>query len=308
MSKILVTGGAGFIGSHIVDRYIEDGHEVIVIDNLSTGKKENINPKARFYHIDIRERGIEEIFRNERPEIINHHAAQMDVRKSTENPFFDADVNILGTINLLEKTIKYGVKKFIFASSGGAIYGEQNRFPAGEDHQTFPLSPYGVSKLAGEKYIYYYSANFGLEYVCLRYSNVYGPRQNPEGEAGVVAIFIGRLLSGQQPIVNGDGEQTRDYIYVEDVVNANMMATMKNIRGKFNIGTGIETSVNAILDELIGITRSNLKGVHGPPKKGEQRRSILECSKAKELLGWEPGVTLTEGIRRTVDYFRKGSK
>lgn len=305
MSKIIVTGGAGFIGSHIADKYIDEGHEVTVIDNLSTGRKKNINPKAKFYHADIRDRGIEDIFKKDRPEIINHHAAQMDVRKSTENPYFDADVNILGTIGLLEKSVKYGVKKFIFASSGGAIYGEQNVFPASEDHQTFPLSPYGVSKLAGEKYIYYYSTNFGLEYISLRYSNVYGPRQNPEGEAGVIAIFIGKLLRGEQPVVNGDGEQTRDYVYVGDVVDANLRVTMKNVKGGFNIGTEIETSVNTVLSKLIGITGSDLKGVHGPPKKGEQRRSVLECSKAKEMFGWRPEVTLEEGLRRTVDYFRK---
>jgi len=305
MSKIIVTGGAGFIGSHIVDRYIREGHEVVVIDDLSTGKKENINPRARFYNIDIRDNRIRDIFEKERPEIINHHAAQMDVRRSTEDPFFDAEVNILGTINLLENSIRYGVKRFIFASSGGAVYGEQVDFPAKEDHPNLPLSPYGVSKLAGEKYIYYYSANFGLEYVSLRYSNVYGPRQNPEGEAGVVAIFIGRLLSGKEPVINGDGEQTRDYVYVDDVVEANIRAILSDAGGEFNIGTGIETTVNTILTRLIDITRIDIKGIHGPPKRGEQRRSVLDYNRARGLLGWEPKVTLDEGLRRTVLYFRK---
>lgn len=304
----MVTGGAGFIGSHIVDRYINEGNEVIIIDDLSTGKKENINPQARFHHIDIRDKGMEAIFEKERPEIVNHHAAQMDVRRSTENPAFDADVNIIGTINLLENSVKYGVKKFIFASSGGAIYGEQKDFPAGEEHQQFPLSPYGVSKLAGEKYIHYYSKNFGLRYISLRYSNVYGPRQNPEGEAGVVAIFIGRLLKGKEPVINGDGEQTRDYVYVDDVVEANISATRSETEGSFNIGTGIETSVNKILSNLIDITKVDIKGMHGPPKKGEQRISVLDCSKAIKSLGWKPKVTLEEGLRRTVLYFKKTSQ
>lgn len=308
MSKIMVTGGAGFIGSHIVDRYINEGNEVIIIDDLSTGKKENINPQARFHHIDIRDKGMEAIFEKERPEIVNHHAAQMDVRRSTENPAFDADVNIIGTINLLENSVKYGVKRFIFASSGGAIYGEQKDFPAGEEHQQFPLSPYGVSKLAGEKYIHYYSKNFGLRYISLRYSNVYGPRQNPEGEAGVVAIFIGRLLKGKEPVINGDGEQTRDYVYVDDVVEANISATRSETEGSFNIGTGIETSVNKILSNLIDITKVDIKGIHGPPKKGEQRISVLDCSKAIKSLGWKPKVTLEDGLRRTVLYFKKTSQ
>lgn len=306
--RILVTGGAGFIGSHIVDRYINEGNEVIIIDDLSTGKKENINPQARFHHIDIRDKGMEAIFEKERPEIVNHHAAQMDVRRSTENPAFDADVNIIGTINLLENSVKYGVKRFIFASSGGAIYGEQKDFPAGEEHQQFPLSPYGVSKLAGEKYIHYYSKNFGLRYISLRYSNVYGPRQNPEGEAGVVAIFIGRLLKGKEPVINGDGEQTRDYVYVDDVVEANISATRSETEGSFNIGTGIETSVNKILSNLIDITKVDIKGIHGPPKKGEQRISVLDCSKAIKSLGWKPKVTLEDGLRRTVLYFKKTSQ
>ncbi|MBI5198902.1 MAG: SDR family oxidoreductase [Nitrospirae bacterium] len=304
MSKVIVTGGAGFIGSHIVNRYINEGHEVIVIDDLSTGKKENINPRARFHHIDIRDKGMEAIFEKEMPEIVNHHAAQMDVRRSTENPAFDADINIIGTINLLENSVKYGVKRFIFASSGGAIYGEQKDFPAGEEHQQFPLSPYGVSKLAGEKYIHYYSKNFGLRYISLRYSNVYGPRQNPEGEAGVVAIFIGRLLKGKEPVINGDGEQTRDYVYVDDVVHANVRATIGDSDGFLNIGTGIETSVNTLLKKLIEVTGTDIKGIHGPPKKGEQRRSVIDCGRAKRLLGWEPEISLEQGLSKTVDYFR----
>ena len=304
MSKIIVTGGAGFIGSHIADRYIREGHEVIVIDDLSTGREENVNPGARFYHVDIRDKEIEAIFRKERPEIVNHHAAQMDVRRSTENPVFDAEVNILGTINLLENSVKNGLKRFIFASSGGAIYGEQKDFPAGEEHPNFPLSPYGVSKLAGEKYLHYYRENFGLKYTSLRYSNVYGPRQNPEGEAGVVAIFIGRIIKNKEPVINGDGEQTRDYVYVDDVVHANIRATIRDSDGFLNIGTGIETSVNTLLKKLIEVTGTGIKGMHGPPKKGEQRRSVIDCGRAKSLLGWEPEISLEKGLSKTVDYFR----
>jgi UDP-glucose 4-epimerase len=222
--KILVTGGAGFIGSHVVDAYLELGHEVVVVDNLSSGSIENLNPKAKFYKMDIRDSDIEDLFKNEKPDIVNHHAAQMDVRKSVEDPIYDADVNIIGSLNLLQNCIRYGVKKFIFASTGGAIYGEQDYFPADEEHPTRPLSPYGVAKLTVEKYLYFYKEVHGLNYVVLRYANIYGPRQNPHGEAGVVAIFTSKMLKGEQPVINGDGFQTRDYTFVGDVVRANVLA------------------------------------------------------------------------------------
>src|SRR5574341_55980 len=220
--RILVTGGAGFIGSHLVDRLIQEGHEVSIVDDLSTGKKKNVNPKAAFYKLDILSPKVERVFKKERPEALFHHAAQMDVRRSVKDPIFDGQVNILGTLNLLEQAVKAGTKRVIFASSGGAVYGDQERFPAGEDHPARPISPYGISKLAGEHYLYYYGRTYGLQWTSLRYANVYGPRQDPFGEAGVVAIFALKLLQNEQPVINGTGKQTRDYVAVDDVVEANM--------------------------------------------------------------------------------------
>jgi len=302
--KILVTGGAGFIGSHIVDAYLEAGHQVLVIDNLSTGRRENLNPKAKFYLMDIRDPEIEKVFREEEIEVVNHQAAQMDVRKSVEDPLFDASVNVLGSLNLLQNCVKYGVRKFIFASTGGAVYGEQDYFPADEEHPLRPLSPYGVTKLTVEKYLHFYHQVYGLKYLILRYSNVYGPRQNPYGEAGVVAIFTRKFLTREQPIINGDGEQTRDFVFVGDVVNANLSALNYDGCDYFNIGTGVETTVNQIFRLLKQLTGAQVEERHGPPKEGEQRRSVLECSKARRILGWKAKVPLEEGLRRTVRYFR----
>lgn len=302
--NILVTGGAGFIGSHVVDAYIEEGHNVIVVDNLYSGSIENLNPKATFYQLDIRDKEIEEIFSGEKIDVVNHHAAQMDVRKSVEDPIFDADVNIIGSLNLLENCVKHGVKKFIFASTGGAIYGEQDYFPADENHPTRPLSPYGITKLAIEKYLYYYGEVHGLKYVVLRYANIYGPRQNPHGEAGVVAIFTGKMLKGEQPIINGDGLQTRDYTYVGDVVRANVLALDYDKNEIFNIGTGVETDVNTLFKKLKELTKSDCEEVHGPPKPGEQRRSVISYKKIEKELGWRPEVTLDEGLRLTVEFFK----
>jgi UDP-glucose 4-epimerase len=304
MPKVLVTGGAGFIASHIADRYISEGYDVVIVDDLSSGRIANINPRAVFHKMDIREKGISSVFEKERPDIVNHHAAQMDVRRSVSDPLFDADVNIIGMLNLLENSIKYDVRKFIFASSGGAVYGEQEAFPAPESHPTNPISPYGISKLAGEKYLFYYKEVHGLDYAALRYSNVYGPRQNPHGEAGVVAIFTTKLLKGEQPIINGDGKQTRDYVYVKDVVEANWQATISNFCGPVNIGTGLETDVNELFGKLVELTGSNAREVHGPVKAGEQRRSVIDNRKAADLLGWRPKVTLKEGLRETVRFFK----
>jgi len=305
--KILVTGGAGFIGSQVADRYLAEGHEVVVVDDLSTGKTKNVNPKARFYHLDICHPDLENIFINEKPEVVNHHAAQIDVRKSVANPVFDARVNILGMVNLLEKSLQYGVKRFIFASSGGAIYGEQPEETPPPDEETplHPISPYGVAKAAGELYLYYYQTMHGLNYVALRYGNVYGPRQDPFGEAGVVAIFTKKLLAGEQPVINGDGRQTRDYVFVDDVVEANVRALNCSISGAFNIGTGIETNVNQLFRMLVEITGKTMAEVHGPPKAGEQKRSVLNCQKASNLLKWKPKVSLMDGLRQTVEYFKK---
>lgn len=304
--KILVTGGAGFIGSHVVDAYINDGHSVTVIDNLSMGNLKNVNPKARFIKMDIRDEKIKDVFQEEKFEIVNHHAAQMDVRKSVEDPIYDASVNILGVLNLLENCKNNGVRKFVFASTGGAIYGEQDYFPADEEHPLRPLSPYGITKLATEKYLYYYENVYGLRYVILRYANVYGPRQNPHGEAGVVAIFTKKMLEGQQPQINGDGKQTRDYVYVEDVVKANLLALNYDKSEIFNIGTGIETDVNTLFHKIRSYTGSNCEEFHAPPKKGEQLRSVLDYSKIKKELGWEPKIKIEEGLKLTVEFFKKG--
>lgn len=302
--KILVTGGAGFIGSHVVDEYVRMGHEVIIIDDLSSGSAENINPKAKFYKMDVRSKECEHVFQEERPDVVNHHAAQIDVRRSVADPIFDADVNIIGTINLLELCVKYGVRKFIFASTGGAIYGEQMRFPADEEHPTQPLSPYGISKLASEKYMQYYERSHGIRCVSLRYSNVYGPRQNPHGEAGVVAIFVVKMLEGKQPVINGDGLQTRDFVYVADVVRANILVTERDVSGVFNVGTGVETNIRTIFRKLREITGSACDEVYGPPKPGEQRRSSISYERIYRAVGWRPEVTLDEGLRLTVEFFR----
>ncbi|MEO8047196.1 MAG: NAD-dependent epimerase/dehydratase family protein [Nitrospirota bacterium] len=303
--KVLVTGGAGFIGSHLVDRLIQEGHEVVVVDNLSTGKRRNLNRAARLVKLDIQSWRLERVFRNERPHMVMHLAAQMDVRKSVEDPMFDAQVNVLGTLNVLQQSIKHGVRKVVFSSSGGAIYGEQEIYPAAESHVTRPLSPYGVSKLCGEQYLSYYQRVNGLQIVSLRYANVYGPRQDPEGEAGVVAIFIQKLLNNEQAIVNGNGRQTRDFVYVEDVVEANLAAMGQDIQGTYNVGTGEETSVNDLLGILVRHTNSTCKEVHGPAKGGEQARSVIDSGKLRQELSWESGTELSEGLKRTVDYFRE---
>jgi UDP-glucose 4-epimerase len=306
--KILVTGGAGFIGSHVVDAYLELGHEVVVVDNLSSGSIENLNPKAKFYKMDIRDSDIEDLFKNEKPDVVNHHAAQMDVRKSVEDPIYDADVNIIGSLNILQNCIRYGVKKFIFASTGGAIYGEQDYFPADEEHPTRPLSPYGVAKLTVEKYLYFYKEVHGLNYVVLRYANIYGPRQNPHGEAGVVAIFTSKMLKGEQPVINGDGFQTRDYTFVGDVVRANVLALSYEKSDVFNIGTGIETDVNTLFHKLKQLTGANCGEFHGLAKPGEQRRSVISYEKIYKTLGWKPMTSLDEGLRLTVEFFKNKFK
>ena len=303
--KVLVTGGAGFIGSHLVDRLVQEGHEVVVVDNLLTGKRRNLNKEARFYKQDIQSSRLERVFSRERPLLVMHLAAQVDLRRSVEDPIFDAQVNILGTLNLLEQAVKYGTRKVIFSSSGGAIYGEQDVFPAPESHPIRPLSPYGISKLNGEQYLAYYQRVSGIQHVILRYSNVYGPRQDPEGEAGVVAIVTGKMLAGEQPIINGNGRQTRDFVFVDDVVEANLAVIGKEVQGIYNVGTAEETTVNDLFRLLVELTNANCKELHGPAKKGEQARSVVDISRLRQELGWEPKVPLREGLKRTVEFFRE---
>ncbi|UCH11022.1 MAG: SDR family NAD(P)-dependent oxidoreductase [Fidelibacterota bacterium] len=304
--RILVTGGAGFIGSHVADRLLELGHHVVILDNLSTGSHDNIPPQASFIKGDITDMElVKELFQQYRFEIVNHHAAQMNVRHSVDDPVFDARVNILGTINLLQSSIREGVKKFIFSSTGGAIYGEQQDFPADENHPLNPVSPYGISKLACEKYIYYHHVEYGLAYATLRYANVYGPRQNPHGEAGVVAIFSNLLANGKQVTINGDGLQTRDYVYVGDVVEANVLTLTHHDTVTLNIGTGIETDVVTLYEYLAGAAGTSRKPSHGPPKPGEQRRSAISPRSARKTLGWEPKISLADGLPMTYRSFKK---
>ena len=304
--KILVTGGAGFIGSHVVDALIERGHEVAVVDDLSTGKREHVNPRARFYRLDIRDaQGLEEVFAAERPEIVNHQAARANVRESMEKPILYAEVNVIGSLNLLELSRKYGVEKFIYASTGGAVYGEPEYLPADEAHPINPLDPYGASKHFVEHYLYLYGVNYGLRYTILRYPNVYGPRQDPYGEAGVVAIFTGQMLRGEQAVINGSGEQERDFVYVGDVVEANLLALDRGDGGIYNLGWGFGTSVNEIFARLKEITGYEKEAVHGPPKKGEVFKICLDATKARRELGWLPRISLDEGLRMTVEYFQR---
>ena len=303
--KIVVTGGAGFIASHVVDAYLDGGHEVHIIDDFSTGQNVNVNSQATLHQVDIAEKEAARLIEQIKPDVLSHHAAQMDVRHSVADPTFDARVNILGFINLLETGKNSGVKKVIFASSGGAVYGEQKVFPAPESHDTEPASPYGVSKRAGELYLSYYHQAFGLPYIALRYANVYGPRQSAKGEAGVVAIFLSALLAGKTPVINGDGRQTRDYVYVGDVVAANVAALQSSFIGPINIGTGVETDVVTIYQHLRQAVGSPIEAQHGPPKAGEQRRSCLDAGCAAQILGWRPQMTLKDGLRHTVDYCRK---
>ncbi len=301
--RVLLTGGAGFIGSHLADQLLERGHEVAVVDDLSTGERTNVPEGARFHKMDIRT-GCLEVFEEFRPEVLSHQAAQMDVRRSVREPDFDAEVNVLGTIRLLQNCVEHGVGRAIFASTGGAIYGEQYEFPAPEDHPQHPISPYGVSKLAGERYLHFYCVQHRLPYIALRYANVYGPRQDPHGEAGVVAIFCGNLAAGKASTINGSGEQTRDYVYVGDVARANVLALEGEApNGAYNVGTGIETSVNELYEILLEASGKELPPKHGPAKPGEQLRSSVDPSKAARFLEWRPEVDLTTGLKETLRFF-----
>jgi len=299
-----VSGGAGFIGSHIAEAYLASGFEVVVVDNLSTGKRENLPPGVTFYEGDITSPlDMEEIFSRERPDYVNHHAAQINLRRSTEEPLFDAQVNILGSISLLELSVKYRVKKFIFASTGGAIYGEVETPPAHEDMPTLPLSPYGVAKRSVELYLNYYHKVQGLDFVALRYGNVYGPRQDPRGEAGVIAIFISRIIKGEPCIIFGDGRKTRDYVYVKDIAKANLLAL--SVSGVYNLGTGKETSVLELVEFLKKVSGRDFQVIFEEERKGEINRIALCSEKARETLGWTPSFSLEEGISQTWKWFKE---
>jgi UDP-glucose 4-epimerase len=303
--NILVTGGAGFIGSHVVDLYLEQGHRVAVVDDLSTGRRQNLNPRVVFYQTDIRSAEMDSIFELEKPEVVNHHAAQMDVRRSVADPLFDAQVNILGSVNLLECARKHGVRRIVYASTGGAVYGEPAYLPCDESHPIDPICQYGASKHTVEHYLFLYRAIYGLEYTVLRYPNVYGPRQDAHGEAGVVAIFTGLMLGDQQVVINGDGEQVRDFVYVGDCARANLQALVHaNGSEIYNLGSGTGTTVNDIFEQLKQITGYQREPVHGPAKLGETRRIYLDASKAAQQLAWRAEVGLEEGFRATVDHFR----
>lgn len=305
MAKILVTGGAGFIGSHVVDLFLSKGYEVVVLDDLSTGRLSNLNPAATFYQLDIRSPKVREVFATERPDYVSHHAAQIDVRRSVSEPLFDADVNILGSINLIECAREFEVKHFIYISSGGAAYGEPERLPCDEDHPVDPLCPYGASKHTVEHYLYMYHANYGLPYTVLRYPNVFGPRQNPHSEAGVVAIFAGKMLANEPTLIHGDGEQTRDFVCVGDCAYANYLAlTVDHPSGIYNLGWGRPTSINEIFYALAKITGYSHPIQHGPAKLGETRHIYLDAQKAARELGWTPTLTLEQGLEQTVSYFR----
>jgi UDP-glucose 4-epimerase len=305
-SIICVTGGAGFIGSHVADALLAAGHRVIILDDLSSGRKENVPDGAELHVVDIRSREAAELVADEGAEVLVHHAAQMDVRRSVADPAFDASVNVVGTLNLLEAGRRAGLRRVVFASTGGAIYGEQERYPADERHPTRPLSPYGAAKLAVERYLYFYHAEYGFDATCLRYANVYGPRQSPHGEAGVVAIFLDRLLTGREAVINGDGLQTRDYVYVADVVDANLAVLRQSGFHVYNVGTARETTVVDLFHLLATSIGSSRAPAFGPPKAGEQRRSCISADRIRGELGVAVATPLEEGVARTARWFASG--
>jgi UDP-glucose 4-epimerase len=304
MKRILVTGGAGFIGSHVAKVLIEAGHTVAVLDNLSSGRRENLPEESRFFEVDITDKeGLEKVFSEFKPEIVDHHAAQISVNRSVREPCFDAEQNILGTINLLEASARHGVKRFIFASTGGALYGDAPSIPSNEDTPVIPLAPYGIAKASAENYVRFFWNEHGIEPVVLRYANVYGPRQDPHGEAGVVAIFSLKALSGEECVIYGTGDQTRDFVYVKDVARSNL-AAVDGKPGTYNIGTGIETSINKLFSEFKRLEGS-LKVSHDAARPGEVFRSVLDVSRAGNDLCWQPQVNLSDGIRQTYAWFKQ---
>ena len=305
--KILVSGGSGFIGSHIVDALIQKGHKVVIIDNLSTGNSDNLNGKAIFYELDIRDKDVKGILKKEKPDIVFHLAAQVSVLKSTEEPVLDTEINVCGSLNLVNAYLESEgskEKKIIFASTGGAMYGETDIIPTGENVEPFPLAPYGISKLSFEKYLHYFGQFKNLKFVCLRYGNVYGPRQNPFSEAGVISIFAIKLLRGEECVIFGDGAQTRDFVYINDIVRANLLAMNYAGSGIFNVGTGTETSVNQIFSYIRKSVGSKTEPMYARAREGELDRSCLDVKKIKKILGWEARIPIREGIRETVEWFK----
>jgi UDP-glucose 4-epimerase len=302
--KILVTGGAGFIASHVVDAYCAAGHEVVVVDNLSSGKEDQVNPAARFIKADITDKEtIQNIIRTEKPEAINHHAAHIQVGNSVKNPQFDAENNIMGILNIMEAAKDIPVKKIVFASTGGAMYGNKPT-PFSEDMKEEPVSPYGVSKRSSELYLNYYHEQYGIPYTVLRYSNVYGPRQNPHGESGVIAIFSEMIAQGKSPVINGDGTHTRDYVFIDDVARANVLALSTDFIGALNIGTTTEISTNEVFRKVVAEFGVNIPETHGAERPGEQVVSSLSYKKAQEVLGWSPTVNFDEGVKRVVAWYK----
>jgi len=309
--RVLVTGGAGFIGSHVADAFLARGDDVWVVDDLSSGRRENVSPGVRFVRMDVRDEALRELFREVRFDIVSHHAAQIDVRVSVADPLKDASINISGLLNVAESALEVDTRRVIFVSSGGVVYGEPTEIPTPETAPKLPLSPYGVSKLTGEHYLHYYRRVRGLKYVALRYANVYGPRQDPHGEAGVVAIFSTRLLGGEALTIFGDGEQTRDYVFVRDVVSANLRVadvplpepvTLDEVA--FNVGTGVGTSVNDLAGAIEKVAGRETGRVHRPERPGELRHSTLETAKLRSL-GWAPAYTLSQGLTETYDFIAR---
>ncbi|MEA2684486.1 MAG: UDP-glucose 4-epimerase [Chloroflexota bacterium] len=303
--KVLVTGGAGFIGSNLADQLVEDGHDVVVVDDLSSGKRSQVPAGANFYHMDVESRWLDRVIERERPEAVCHLAAQISVSRSVREPLFDARVNIIGSIGLLAACQAHGVGRVVFASTGGAIYGDADTIPTPETYIAAPVSPYGASKLSFEHYLHVYRAVHGLSSVALRFANVYGPRQDPHGEAGVVAIFSRALLRGDKAVINGDGKQTRDYVFVGDVVAALTAALRSDVTGSYNVGTASETDVNALYRMIAAAAGTDADAEHAPARPGEQLRSCVAVDRIAADLGWQPRVALAEGIPLTVDYFRK---
>jgi UDP-glucose 4-epimerase len=302
--KVLVTGGAGFIGSHVSDRLLALGHEVAIVDNLVTGKRENLPAAATFYETDIRDAALHEVFGIERPDAVIHHAAHIDVTRSVREPGYDASINILGSLNLLECCRQHGVRKIIYAGTGGALFGEPSYIPVDESHPVDPISPYGVSKHTVEHYLFAYRQNHGLQYIVLRYPNVYGPRQDPHGEAGVVAIFALQLLTGHQPVIFGDGSKTRDYCYVADIVEANVIALNSPLGGVYNLGRGIEVSDTEIFEAVRSAVGSEVAPAFAAVRPGEVEHIALDASKAEKELGWTWRVDLNEGVAQAVEFYR----